>query len=54
MWAATAGARPGATSSSYARDGHVIGISSPNMTADYLIGVTKSDPGTVCAAGDPV
>ena len=28
----------------YARDGHVIGISSPNMTADYLIGVTKSDP----------
>jgi putative tricarboxylic transport membrane protein len=26
------------------RDGHVIGISSPNMTADYLIGVTKSDP----------
>ena len=29
----------------YAGDGHVIGISSPNMTADYLIGVTKSDPG---------
>jgi putative tricarboxylic transport membrane protein len=29
----------------HARDGHVIGISSPNMTADYLIGVTKSDPG---------
>jgi putative tricarboxylic transport membrane protein len=28
----------------YARDGHVIGISSPNMTADYLIGVTKADP----------
>jgi putative tricarboxylic transport membrane protein len=29
----------------HAGDGHVIGISSPNMTADYLIGVTKSDPG---------
>jgi putative tricarboxylic transport membrane protein len=25
-------------------DGHVIGISSPNMAADYLTGVTKSDP----------
>jgi putative tricarboxylic transport membrane protein len=25
-------------------DGHVIGISSPNMTADYLMGVTASDP----------
>jgi putative tricarboxylic transport membrane protein len=29
----------------HAGDGHVFGISSPNMTADYLIGVTKSDPG---------
>jgi putative tricarboxylic transport membrane protein len=28
----------------YAGDGHVIGISSPNMAADYLTGVTKSDP----------
>ncbi|MGZ3286147.1 MAG: hypothetical protein ACXU9A_26115, partial [Xanthobacteraceae bacterium] len=28
----------------HAGDGHVIGISSPNMTADYLLGVTKSDP----------
>jgi len=28
-----------------AGDGHVIGISSPNMAADYLMGVTKSDPG---------
>jgi putative tricarboxylic transport membrane protein len=28
-----------------AGDGHVIGISSPNMTADYLLGVTTSDPG---------
>jgi putative tricarboxylic transport membrane protein len=28
----------------YAGDGHVIAISSPNMTADYLMGVTKSDP----------
>jgi len=28
----------------HARDGHVIGISSPNMAADYLTGVTKSDP----------
>lgn len=27
-----------------AGDGHVAGISSPNMTADYLMGVTKSDP----------
>ena len=27
-----------------AGDGHVIGISSPNMTADYLTGATKSDP----------
>jgi len=25
-------------------DGHVVGISSPNMTADFLMGVTKSDP----------
>jgi putative tricarboxylic transport membrane protein len=25
-------------------DGHVIGISSPNMLADYLMGVTASDP----------
>jgi putative tricarboxylic transport membrane protein len=25
-------------------DGHVIGISSPNMAADYLSGVTTSDP----------
>jgi putative tricarboxylic transport membrane protein len=25
-------------------DGHVIGISSPNMTADYLTGATRSDP----------
>ena len=31
----------------HAGDGHVIGISSPNMAADYLIGVTKSDPGPV-------
>ena len=28
----------------YAGDGHVVGISSPNMAADYLTGVTKSDP----------
>ena len=28
----------------YAGDGHVIGISSPNMAADYLTGVTKFDP----------
>jgi putative tricarboxylic transport membrane protein len=28
----------------YAGDGHVIAISSPNMAADYLMGVTKSDP----------
>jgi putative tricarboxylic transport membrane protein len=28
----------------HAGDGHVIGISSPNMTADYLMGVTASDP----------
>jgi putative tricarboxylic transport membrane protein len=28
----------------HAGDGHVIGISSPNMTADYLTGVTTSDP----------
>src|SRR5262245_50919376 len=27
-----------------AGDGHVIAISSPNMAADYLTGVTKSDP----------
>ena len=27
-----------------AGDGHVAGISSPNMTADYLMGVTKADP----------
>jgi putative tricarboxylic transport membrane protein len=25
-------------------DGHVVGISSPNMTADFLMGVTKADP----------
>lgn len=29
----------------HAGDGHVIAISSPNMTADYLTGVSKSDPG---------
>jgi putative tricarboxylic transport membrane protein len=29
---------------SCAGNGHVIAISSPNMTADYLMGVTKSDP----------
>jgi putative tricarboxylic transport membrane protein len=28
----------------YRGDGHVIGISSPGMTADYLTGVTKFDP----------
>src|SRR5229473_3529007 len=28
----------------YSGDGHVIGISSPNMAADYLTGVTRSDP----------
>ena len=28
----------------YAGDGHVVAISSPNMAADYLMGVTKSDP----------
>jgi putative tricarboxylic transport membrane protein len=28
----------------YSGDGHVIGISSPNMAADYLTGVTTSDP----------
>jgi putative tricarboxylic transport membrane protein len=27
-----------------AGDGHAIGISSPNMAADYLMGVTKADP----------
>jgi putative tricarboxylic transport membrane protein len=27
-----------------AGDAHVIGISAPNMTADYLMGVTKADP----------
>jgi putative tricarboxylic transport membrane protein len=27
-----------------AGDGHVAGISSPNMTADFLMGVTRSDP----------
>jgi putative tricarboxylic transport membrane protein len=25
-------------------DGHVVGISSPNMTADFMMGVTKADP----------
>ncbi|HEY2136245.1 MAG TPA: tripartite tricarboxylate transporter substrate binding protein [Xanthobacteraceae bacterium] len=25
-------------------DGHVVAISSPNMTADYLMGVTRADP----------
>jgi putative tricarboxylic transport membrane protein len=29
----------------FAGDGHVIGISSPNMLADYLTGVTTADPG---------
>jgi putative tricarboxylic transport membrane protein len=28
----------------FAGDGHVISVSSPNMAADYLMGVTKSDP----------
>jgi putative tricarboxylic transport membrane protein len=28
----------------HAGDPHVIGISSPNMAADYLMGVTKTDP----------
>jgi putative tricarboxylic transport membrane protein len=28
----------------FAGDGHVAGISSPNMTADFLMGVTTSDP----------
>ena len=28
----------------HAGDGHVIGISSPNMAADYLTGITSSDP----------
>lgn len=28
----------------FAGDGHVISISSPNMTADYLMGATRSDP----------
>ena len=28
----------------YAGDGHVIAISAPNMTADYLMGVTSADP----------
>lgn len=32
----------------YTGDGHVIGISSPNMAADYLTGVTKSDPDRFC------
>jgi putative tricarboxylic transport membrane protein len=27
-----------------AGDGHIIAISSPNMAADYLMGVTKADP----------
>jgi putative tricarboxylic transport membrane protein len=31
-----------------AGDGHVVGISSPNMAADYLTGVTKSDPDRFC------
>jgi putative tricarboxylic transport membrane protein len=29
----------------YPGDAHVIGISSPNMIADFLTGVSKSDPG---------
>jgi putative tricarboxylic transport membrane protein len=29
---------------SRAGDGHVVGISSPNMAADYLMGVTSTDP----------
>jgi putative tricarboxylic transport membrane protein len=28
----------------FAGDGHVIGVSSPNMLADYLTGVTTADP----------
>ncbi len=28
----------------FAGDGHVVGISSPNLAADFLMGVTKSDP----------
>ena len=28
----------------FAGDGHVVGISSPNMAADFLMGVTKPDP----------
>lgn len=28
----------------YAGDGHVFGISAPNATADYLMGVSKTDP----------
>lgn len=28
----------------YAGDGHVVGISAPNATADYLMGVTATDP----------
>ena len=38
------GRRAWAHMEGYAGDGHVIGISSPNMAADYLTGVTKSDP----------
>jgi putative tricarboxylic transport membrane protein len=29
----------------FAGNGHVVGISAPNATADYLMGVSKSDPG---------
>jgi len=28
----------------FAGDGHIVGISAPNATADYLMGVSKSDP----------
>ena len=28
----------------FAGDGHAVGISSPNLAADFLMGVTKSDP----------
>jgi putative tricarboxylic transport membrane protein len=38
------GRRAWAHMEGYAGDGHVIGISSPNMAADYLTGVISSDP----------
>ncbi len=38
------GRRAWAHMDGFAGDGHVAGVSSPNMTADFLMGVTKADP----------